>query len=226
MKRYFKWTVGQLIRHLPVSSQQEHGLPFIASHPSRTIRGNSTNAATASAQLTFQTALMARPAKAINARYPHTADSAASALNAALPVATKSSLFCFASQGITTAARMSITIPTGLGRTSLYLSSVAAEAKATNAASAKSRPPAILAACCSSRSPLDCEKKRHNTTVAESISTALSPPKASSAGLCASKPLPMRPSLRCSSMQGLDSESRLCGYATPGRFSYVQQTYV
>jgi hypothetical protein len=48
--------------------QQEHGLPFIASHPSRTIRGNKMNAATESAQLTFQMALMARPTRAIVAR--------------------------------------------------------------------------------------------------------------------------------------------------------------
>ena len=39
-----------------------------------------------------------------------------SALNAALPVAAESRLFCFASQGITTAARRSTTIPMRLGK--------------------------------------------------------------------------------------------------------------
>ncbi len=46
----------------------QHGLPFIASHPSCTISGNRTKAATGSAQLTLQIALTTRPAKAIRAR--------------------------------------------------------------------------------------------------------------------------------------------------------------
>jgi hypothetical protein len=65
---------------------QQHGLPLLASHPSRTINGNSANAATGSTQLIFHIALTARPAKVISAKYPQTADSAASALNAALAV--------------------------------------------------------------------------------------------------------------------------------------------
>jgi hypothetical protein len=48
--------------------QWQQDLPFLASHPSRTISGNNANEATGSAQLTFQTALTTRPAKAIKAR--------------------------------------------------------------------------------------------------------------------------------------------------------------
>src|ERR1700687_547492 len=51
------------------------GSPFIASHPSRTIRGKRVNAAIGSAHVTLQIALMTNPAKAINARYPQTEDS-------------------------------------------------------------------------------------------------------------------------------------------------------
>src|SRR6266478_6089920 len=57
-------------------------------------------------------ALTASPAKAIQDRYPHTADSAASALNAALPVAIESCRFCAASQGMIIAASPSRAIPT------------------------------------------------------------------------------------------------------------------
>jgi serine/threonine protein kinase len=48
------------------TSQQ--GLPFIASHPSRTIKGKRAKPATGSAHLTPQISLTARPTKAINAR--------------------------------------------------------------------------------------------------------------------------------------------------------------
>jgi len=53
---------------LYLADASQHGLPFIASHPSRTIKGNRTSAATGSAHLTPQIALMTSPAKAIIAR--------------------------------------------------------------------------------------------------------------------------------------------------------------
>ena len=51
-----------------VQTTTQHGLPFIASHPSCTIKGNRDSAVTGSAQPTFQIALTARPARAIKAR--------------------------------------------------------------------------------------------------------------------------------------------------------------
>jgi len=55
------------------------------------------------------------PSKATTARYAHTADSAASALSAALPVTVDSFRFARASSGITVAAKRSMTIPAILG---------------------------------------------------------------------------------------------------------------
>jgi hypothetical protein len=163
------------------TSQQ--GFPFIASHPSRTIKGKRASAANGSAHLIPQIALTTRPAKAIKAIYPQTADSAASPLNAALAVAAESCRFCFASQGMTAAASMSTTIPMGLERGSTCPSRAKTEVRATNAPRTKSKPPAIVAARCSSWSPRDGERNRQSTTAAESSSTALSPPKPRRAGL-------------------------------------------
>src|ERR1700740_1762013 len=131
------WACGTNRIVLPSALQQGQGLPLLASHPSLAISGNNARAATGSAQLTFQIAFTARPAKAINARYPQTADSAASALNAVLPVTVESCRFCAASQGMIAAARMSNTTPKRLGRASTCPSSVRTEASATNTARTK-----------------------------------------------------------------------------------------
>jgi len=66
-----------------------------------------SRAATGSVHFTCQIALIASPAKAISERQAHSADRAASALNAALPVAPDSCRFSFASHGMTAAATAS-----------------------------------------------------------------------------------------------------------------------
>ena len=170
--------------------QWQQGLPFHASHPSRMMSGNNASAATGSAQLTLQTAFTARPAKAIKARYPQTADSAASARNAALPVVIESCRFCAASQGMIIAASPSTAIPIRLGWASTCPNNVRTEVVTTNAASTNSNPPAILPARSSACSRCDDALKCRNTTAAERSSTALSPPKARSARLRAVQAAP------------------------------------
>src|ERR1700694_1660519 len=91
--------------------QQPQDLPCIASRPSQRMSGTTTNAAIGSAHFTCQIVLIASPAKAISERYAHSADCAASALNAALPVAPDSRLFSFASHGMTAAATTKMAIP-------------------------------------------------------------------------------------------------------------------
>jgi hypothetical protein len=59
-------TFSLRVRDSHLTSQ--HGLPFIASHPSCKINGKRPNAASGSAHLTPQIALTASPAKAIRAR--------------------------------------------------------------------------------------------------------------------------------------------------------------
>ena len=175
---------------IPFTHALQQGLPFIACKPSCAIKGIRASAARGSAQVTLQIALTARPAKAIKARYPQTADSAASARNAALAVAAESCRFCLASVGIKTAARINRPIPIGLGLASMCPSSVRTETRATNATRTKSKPPAILAARSSSWPSSDGKSKRCNTTAAERSSTALSPPKPRSAGLRAAHAAP------------------------------------
>ena len=91
----------------------------MASRPSQTMSGKITEAENGSAHFTCQTVLIAIPAKAISERYPHSADSAASALRAALPVTADSRRFSFASHGMTVAAATKIAIPRTVGLGSL-----------------------------------------------------------------------------------------------------------
>jgi hypothetical protein len=76
-------------------------------------------AANGSAHFTRQIALIANPAKAINDKYAHSADCAASALSTALPVAPDSYRFSFASHGMIVAAATKIAIPRNVGLGSL-----------------------------------------------------------------------------------------------------------
>src|SRR5260370_2625765 len=113
-------------------------------------------------------------------------DWAASAFRAALAVIAASCRFRLASQGIATAAVNKIPIPTRLRSASRYLRKFKTEVSTTSTARAKSRTPAIRAA----RASLGVNRKRQNTTAAESSSIKLSPPKASRAGLCEVQAVP------------------------------------
>src|SRR2546428_4268261 len=96
----------------PVALQQQpQAFPRIAPRASRTMSGVSAMAATGSAHATCQMVLRASPARAINDRYAHKADSAASALRAALPVSAESLRFSLASKGMIAAAATKIAIP-------------------------------------------------------------------------------------------------------------------
>ena len=155
----------------------------MASRPSQTISGRTTKAAIGSAHLMCQIALIASPVKAITERYAHSEDSAASALSAALLVSADSRRFSFASNGMNTAAAIRTAIPRSVGLGSVYPINAMAEVATTHAASTNSKTPAIWAARRSARSCVTLARNRHSTTSADSSSTALSPPKASNAGL-------------------------------------------
>jgi len=90
-----------------------------------------TKAATGSAHDTRQIALAASPANAITERQAHNADSAASALRAALPVDADRRRFSFASLGMIAAATIRTAIPRSVGLGSLYPSRAIAEAVTT-----------------------------------------------------------------------------------------------
>ena len=81
--------------------------------------GRIATAAIGSAHFTCQIALIAGPAKAMSERYAHTADWAASALSAALPVTPDSRRFSFASYGMTVAAATKMAIHRNVGLGSL-----------------------------------------------------------------------------------------------------------
>jgi len=144
-----------------------------------------SRAAAGSAHRTCQIALRTNPSRAIRERYPHSADSAASVLRAALAVAADSRRFSLASTGINTAAAIRIAIPRRVGLGSPYPSNVMTEVATTHAARRKSSTPAIRAACCSACSGAALARNRERTTTADASSMALSPPNATSAGLCA-----------------------------------------
>src|SRR6266446_8172041 len=150
------------------------------------MRGVRARAAIGSAHGLFQMAFTTSPTRAIQAMYPQRADSAASDFKAALEVTTANFRFRLASQGIITAAASRIPIPTRLRWASRYPKKVKIEVTTTKPASAKSKPPAIRAACVSP----SAKRKRQNTTAAESSSIKLSPPKASNAGLCEVQAVP------------------------------------
>jgi hypothetical protein len=83
------------------------------------------------------------------------------------------------------AAAMRIPIPSRLGLASLYPSNAMTEVATTQAASTNSNTPAILAARRSVSPRAALAWNRQSTTTADASSMALSPPKASNAGLCA-----------------------------------------
>ena len=140
--------------------QQSQGFPLRACQPSRATSGMRHSAATGSAHVIPQKAFSTRPASAMIDKYPHSADSAASALKAALAVAVDNLRFCCASRGITTAATLNTAIPSRLGFTSRWPSSANAATSATYAANANRRPPVILAANRSVCSPLHFDRNR------------------------------------------------------------------
>ncbi len=151
-----------------------------ASHPSLTMSGTRAKAATGSAHDLCQMTLMLKPARAIHAIYAQREDWAASAFRAALEVMAADCRFWLASQGIATAAANKIPIPTRLRCASRYPRKFRTEVSITSPANAKRKTPAIRAA----RASLSWNRKRQNTTAAESSSIKLSPPKAMRAGLC------------------------------------------
>lgn len=95
--------------------EHPHGLPLMASQPSQTTSGTIAKAAAESAHRTFQMVFTTNPTKAISERYPHNADSTASALRAALPVWADNRLFSLASNGINAAAAIKMPIPSSVG---------------------------------------------------------------------------------------------------------------
>lgn len=130
-----------------------------------------------------QTAFVSSPNKAIKERYPQKADSAASALRAALPVSVDNRRFVLASNGMNTAAVIKTAIPKNVGFGSLYPFSAMTEAASTQAARANSSTPAMWAARPSACSLAALPWNLHSTTTADASSIILSPPKARSAGL-------------------------------------------
>jgi len=112
--------------------------------------------------------------------------------------------------GITAAARISSTIPTGLGRGSVCPKNVRTEARVTNPARTKSKLPALLAALCSAQS----------SSVGDRSGGGQAPPKearphcrhrsAGVPGCVLSKLLLKKPLPPNSSRQSLRSESELC----------------
>ncbi len=153
------------------------------SRPSQTTSGTIAKAATESAHGTCQKAFTTSPVKAIKERYPHSADSAASALRAALSVTADSRRFSLASRGMHTAAAIRMAIPRGVGFASLYPSNAMTETATTQAARAKSSSPAMRAARRAACSCATLVRNLQNTTTADRSSIALSPPNARSAGL-------------------------------------------
>jgi hypothetical protein len=157
----------------------------MASHPSFTTNGTRINAATGSASDFPRIALATNPASPIHERYPQREDCAASAFRDGAESCVARFRFCLASQGIPKPATINRPMPTKLGRGLSYPRNASDEVTRTNAATKNSKAPATRAAVFStrmdSRSVLD--RNRHRTTVAESSSMALSPPKARSAGL-------------------------------------------
>ena len=177
-------TRRSIISRKAVRDQQHpQGLPRIASRPSQTTSGTIANAATESAHATRQTAFTTNPTKAIRERYPHSADSAASALRAALPVTVESRRFSLASRGMHTAAAIRMAIPEkrwfGLTVSEQYRDGSSDK----TCSEANSNTPAIWAARRSACSCAALARNRQSTTTADMSSTALSPPNASSAGL-------------------------------------------
>ena len=163
--------------------QQPHALPRKASRPSQKTSGTIARAATGSAHATCQTAFTSSPTKAIMERYPHSADSAASALRAALPVTADSRRFSLASRGMHAAAAIRMAIPRSVGLGSLCPSRAVTEVATTQAARANRSPPAIRATLRSACSCAALTRNLQSTTTADMSSIALSPPKASNAGL-------------------------------------------
>jgi hypothetical protein len=78
-------------------------------------------------------------------------------------------------------------IPAGLGWGSGYPTRASVETVTTEAATTKSKPPAIWAAILSARAASDFERNRQRTISAESSSIALSPPNPRRAGLRAAQ---------------------------------------
>src|SRR5271169_4656977 len=157
----------------------------MACRPSQMMSGTTAKAAIGSAHATRQIALTASPANAITERQAHNADSAASALSAALPVDADRRRFSLASHGMIAAAAIRTAIPRSVGLGSLYPSRAMAAAATTYAASPYNNPPVMRAARRSMCSCAAWARNLHSTTTAERSSMALSPPKASNAGLCA-----------------------------------------
>ena len=156
----------------------------MASHPSLTMNGTRITAAIGSAH-DFPKTLASNPASEIHDRYPQSEDCAASAFREAVESCVARFRFSRASQGIPKAATINRPIPTKLGRGWSYPRNASNEVIRTNAATEKSKAPATRAAIVSARMDSGCvlDRNRHRTTIAESSSMALSPPKPRSAGL-------------------------------------------
>jgi len=149
-----------------------------ACHPSPAISGTRTKAASGSAQRACKIAFASNPAKAMREKMPHSADSVASARKDALAVRVASFRFWLASHGIPIAAATKRIIPARLCLGSLYPSRDDPELTSTNPATQKSSAPASRAASFSSfAAQFEVGRNRQRTTIAESSSTALSPPK-------------------------------------------------
>ena len=84
---------------------------------------------------------------------------------------------------MTTAAATKIAIPRNVGLGSLYPSRLVTEVTVTKAARANNKAPATRAARLSASPCAAVARNLHSTTTAEKSSMALSPPKASRAGL-------------------------------------------
>ncbi len=93
-----------------------------------------------------QSAFATKPASAMIDKYPQRADSAASALSAALAVTTDSLRFCRASKGMPMAATINTEIPMMLDLGSRWPSRANVAMSATLAANTNRRPAVIRAA--------------------------------------------------------------------------------
>jgi hypothetical protein len=118
----------------------------MASRPSETMRGTMAKAAKGSALLYVPECIDSQSHQCDQRQVSTQPRLAASALNAALPVAPESRLFSFANHGITTAAATRMAIPRNVGSGSLYPSRLVTEVTATKAASANNKTPATRAA--------------------------------------------------------------------------------